>query len=283
MMPSSPRVISLDDVVKALPKRQRDAHKGDFGHVLIVGGNEGMAGAARLAGEAALRSGAGLVRVATRAHHVSAVISGRPELLVVGVEDKQSLLVLLQAATVVVVGPGLGRDDWAFMMWSAVMESRLPLVVDGDALNELAVHPFLGDHWILTPHPKEAARLLACSVDEVQRDRQAAVIELQQRYGGVAVLKGAGSLVTAGAGKMSQCCLGNPGMASGGMGDVLSGLIGGLVGQGLSLLTAAEVGVYVHAWAGDEAAKAGGERGLVAMDLLPFIRRGVNGLLLSTC
>jgi ADP-dependent NAD(P)H-hydrate dehydratase / NAD(P)H-hydrate epimerase len=258
-----------------LKTRVRVAHKGDFGRVLIIGGNEGMPGAVRLAAEAALRSGAGSVTVATRAAHINAVSAGRPELLCYGVSSGEVLLPLLAQATVVIIGPGLGQDEWAKSLLAATVTATIPLLVDADGLNLLATQNLKKQSWVLTPHPGEAGRLLSIATSEVQRDRFSAVTLLQQRYGGICVLKGAGSLVCDAAGSIDLCDAGNPGMASAGMGDVLSGIIGGLLAQGLSLRDAATTGVSIHACAGNRAA-ANGERGLLATDLFPYIRELVN-------
>lgn len=258
-----------------LPPRPRGAHKGRFGHVLAVGGDAGMGGAVRLAGEAALRAGAGLVSVATRAAHVPGLVAGRPELMGRGVDTPADLAPVLERATVVAVGPGLGTGEWGRALWAAALESGLPAVLDADALNLLARDPFRRDDWILTPHPGEAARLLDTDVVAVQADRPAAARELSRRYGAVAVLKGAGTLVADPSGGLGLCDRGNPGMATGGMGDVLTGLIAGLLAQGLSPRDAARAGVALHAEAADRAARAG-ERGLAASDLFPPLRTLLN-------
>jgi NAD(P)H-hydrate epimerase len=266
------RRLDADDLA-ALGRRPRDAHKGLHGHVLIVGGNHGMAGAVALAGEAALRAGAGLVSVATRAAHTAMVTGRRPELMCHGVEDAAALAPLLAKADVVVAGPGLGRDDWSRALFGAVLDCGLPLVLDADALNLLALMPEMRGSWVLTPHPGEAARLLGTTTAAVQADRFAAVRELRDRFGGSIVLKGAGSLVHDDNG-IHLCPYGNPGMATAGMGDVLSGVAGALLAQYAP--AAATLAVLAHALAGDEAAYAGGERGLVASDLFPCLRRAVN-------
>ena len=257
--------------------RRADAHKGDFGHVLVVGGEQGMAGAARLAAEAAARCGAGLVSVATRAVHAASLNAGRPELMVHAVERPADLQPLLLRASIVVVGPGLGQGDWSRQLLEKVLDSGLPLVVDADALNLLARDPCTRDNWILTPHPGEAARLLGRSTAEVGADRFAAAGELAVRYQGVAVLKGAGSLIATPDEALRLCDRGNPGMASGGMGDVLSGVLGALLAQGMAPFEAASAGVFLHAQAADLAAAAQGERGLLASDLLPYLRELING------
>jgi NAD(P)H-hydrate epimerase len=161
-------------------------------------------------------------------------------------------------------------------LFNAAIGSGLPLVVDADALNLMARHPGKYEHWILTPHPGEAARLLDCSVEQIQRDRFTAIDSLQQRYGGTVVLKGSGTIIKSPAECPAICSLGNPGMASGGMGDVLTGVIAALIAQGLILDEAAKTGVSLHAAAGDAAANQGGERGLLASDLMPHLRALMN-------
>lgn len=258
-----------------LSPRPRTAHKGHFGHVLLIGGNLGYSGAIRMAGEAALRSGAGLVSIATRSAHSFVLNSGRPELMCHGVEQPDQLQALLNKASVVVFGPGLGQDAWAQAMFLAFLETNKACVVDADGLNWLAKHATKRDNWVLTPHPGEAARLLGCSSADVCADRYAAVKKIQHQYGGVCILKGAGSLI-ADAETIFVDTTGNPGMATGGMGDVLSGMIGALMAQGLSGMEAAKLAVYVHGEAADAIAAEGGERGMLASDLLPKIREFLN-------
>jgi NAD(P)H-hydrate epimerase len=262
-------------IASLLPPRPRSAHKGRHGHVLVVGGAPGMAGALRLAGEAAARAGAGLVTLATHPVHAAVLNVARPELICHGVADPRALAPLLERATVVAVGPGLGAESWGRPLLHAVLESGLPMIVDADALNWLAREPQRREHWILTPHPGEAARLLNVTAAEIQRDRWQAVRELQRRYGGVVVLKGAGSLICRDQGPVALCDAGNPGMATGAMGDLLTGVIAGLRAQGLDDWQAATAGVYLHGRAGDVAAE-GGERGMMASDLLTPLRRLVN-------
>ena len=267
------------DLPELLPRRSRSAHKGHFGHVLVVGGDHGMAGAARMTAEAAARCGAGLVSVATRAAHADWLAVTRPELMVHGIEVAEELEPLLDRATVIAIGPGLGRNEWGRAMLNTVLTRDKPLVVDADGLNLLAIEPGYRDAWILTPHPGEAARLLKMTPTQVEADRFAAVEDIALRYGGVAVLKGAGSLIASRIdGQVALNTTGNPGMAGGGMGDVLTGVIAALIAQGLPLFAAAKAGVYLHGLAGDQAAQAGGERGLLATDLLPLLRRAVNAV-----
>lgn len=275
--PAEVQLISQPSLGPLSAPRAADAHKGDFGRVLVVGGGPGMPGAARLAAEAAARCGAGLVSVATHPQHAAFLNAGRPELMVQAIQSADGLADLLAPANVIVIGPGLGRSDWSRRLLEAVLDSDLPLVVDADALNLLARDPLRRDNWILTPHPGEAARLLRLSSTQIQQDRFAAVTKLQAQFGGVAILKGPGTLVTQGAAPMRLCAHGNPAMASAGMGDVLSGVIAALQAQGLTAFEAACAGVCLHARAGDAVAARDGERGLLASDMLPVIRDLING------
>ncbi|MBK1719402.1 NAD(P)H-hydrate dehydratase [Thiocystis violacea] len=257
---------------RSLPPRSRIAHKGDFGHLLVIGGAPGLSGAVRLAGEAALRSGAGLVTIATHPRHADWLNLGRPELMVTGVERAEDLDPLLERADVVAIGPGLGRSDWGRALWERVRALSIPLVVDADALNLLAETACLGADWILTPHPGEAARLLGVTTAEVERDRLEAARLLCERFGGVVVLKGSGTLVWGSSHRPPAVCGdGNPGMATAGAGDVLTGVIAALRGQGLEAEEAACAGVSLHAAAGDVAARRG-ERGLIASDIIAALR-----------
>jgi len=280
--PETPSLAAIPDALWAalLPPRRRTAHKGDHGRVLVVAGGPGMPGAARLAGEAALRTGAGLVTVLTHPTHAAALAVGRPELIVMGVEDSRSLGDHLSAADAVVVGPGLGRSTWAVELVEAVFASSAPLVVDADALNHLSAAPRRRGGWCLTPHPGEAARLLGCSIPAVQADRIAANRTLVARLGGVVVLKGARTLVDSGEGPPRVCLAGNPAMAVAGMGDVLAGVIGGLLAQQRRPLDvmepAAALAVRIHAEAGDRAATRVGQRGMLASDVIAALPAVVN-------
>jgi NAD(P)H-hydrate epimerase len=291
-VPAAARRLTETSLHGLLPRRRRDMHKGDAGHVLVIGGDRGMPGAVRLAGEAAYRAGAGLVLVATHPEHAAQISAACPELIVHGVAAPEALRPLLARADVIAVGPGLGRGDWGDALFGVVLDSKLPMVVDADALSALAADPQMHTDWILTPHPGEAARLLGMSIEEIQADRFTAVREIVASFGGVCVLKGAGTLVasfnmerraseasraTLADGVVSVCDRGNPGMASAGMGDVLTGVIAGLRAQGLISPVAARLGVWAHAAAGDDAA-ASGETGMMASDLFPHLRRRLNRL-----
>lgn len=257
-----------------LQPRNRNSHKGSHGHLLVIGGDVGFSGAARLAAEAGLRTGAGLVSIATRAVHADILNAGRFELMCHPVEKTEQLKSLFKRANAIVLGTGLGQHSWGKELFAATILQPQPVVIDADGLNLLAKHPSYHFNRILTPHPGEAARLLKCSPAEIASDRFAAIKEIQRIYGGIVVLKGSGTLIFNGK-KMFVSTTGNPGMASGGMGDVLAGIIGGLLAQGFSPLQATKIGVYLHGAAADCAAEQG-ERGLLASDLMPFIRKLVN-------
>lgn len=281
---ASAQLLRLSELLATLPTREADAHKGSFGHVMVIGGDLGYGGAAMMAAEAAARVGAGLVSVATRPEHLPAILARRPELMAAGVTSGQELEPLLQRPSVLVVGPGLGRSPWSEQMLHQAVNSGLPLVLDADALNILGegrvVSRTCRDDWVLTPHPGEAARLLGVSTAEIQADRFAAITRLQEKFGGTVVLKGAGSLVQGPSREIGLSTDGNPGMASGGMGDVLSGILGGLLAQilaaGGSAESATRLGVCLHGAGADLAADDGGQRGLLATDVIPCARELLN-------
>ena len=258
---------------RALPPRLRSAHKGDHGRVVIVGGHA-MPGAARLAGEAALRTGAGLVTVATSAEATAAVLAGRPELIVRAAETQQELDDLFAAGTIA-IGPGLGNRPETERAIDTALSVPAGIVLDADALNHLAAHPRRSDRWILTPHPGEAGRLLGLKTEDVQRDRLGAVRALVARYGGTCVLKGVNTLVFGQTPTPWVCDRGNPGMATAGSGDVLTGVIAALLASTREPLLAAMAGAFLHAEAGDRAARAG-MRGMIANDIVGELRGVVN-------
>lgn len=272
------RRLELGVLLRQWPARRRNAHKGLFGHVLVVGGDYGMAGAALLAATAAARSGAGLISCATRPEHVAAFVAARPELMVHGINSATDILPLLAKATVVVIGPGLGQEAWAYELLKVVLASDKALVIDADALNMVAAEPeLLHSHRgprILTPHPGEAARLLACTTAALQLDRFASALALRDKFAAVVLLKGAGTVIASPEGLYLNST-GNPGMASGGMGDVLAGLIGALMAQGLAPELASCLGASVHGAAADCAAQAG-PRGLLASDVIENLRGVIN-------
>lgn len=272
MICPSAMTLEYDDLFDHLPKRKPSSHKGHFGHVLLIGGNKGMSGAIRMAAQAALRSGAGLVSVVTHPGNVFIVASSCAEIMV---SDK--LDGLLERCDVVVFGPGAGQDDWSLNWLNMLLDCDKPMVIDADGLNLLAQTKLKQSsrQWVLTPHPKEASRLLDCDVMAIERDRVTNAEKLSEKYDAVCLLKGVGTVISGLEQKIINIS-GNPGMATAGMGDVLSGIIGGFLAQGLSLLDAAAYGALIHGLAGDRAAKDG-QRGMMATDLLLPIRFLVNG------
>ncbi|MEM9100856.1 MAG: NAD(P)H-hydrate dehydratase [Pseudomonadota bacterium] len=277
--------LSYDDYKNRLKKRELDSNKGDYGHLLAIGGDQGMSGAIKLASLAALRTGPGWLSMLTHPAHSSFLAFDQPEIMVKAFDEQihdsaQNLLAsLLKKSTSILLGPGLGQNDWSRKIFKQTITSNKRMVLDADALNLLAQNPVKKNCWILTPHPGEAASLLGCSTREIQNQRFEAAQEIARRYGGIVVLKGAGSIVFS---KKDQnprklvCRGGNPGMATGGMGDLLAGIIAGLLTTGYELLTAAELGVLLHARAGDMSAEKEGTIGMLASDLIPFIRVLMN-------
>ncbi|WP_271409467.1 NAD(P)H-hydrate dehydratase [Pseudomonas sp. Q1-7] len=258
--------------LQGLAPRPRSAHKGRFGHLLVVGGDRGMGGAPLLSAEGALRGGAGLVSLATRPEHLAAALARRPEIMCAAVNSANQLLALAGKADVLVVGPGMGQGAWARSLLSVAAGLGVPQVWDADALNLLAagaVHLPAG--VVITPHPGEAGRLLGMSTAEVQADRPHAVLALARKFDAVVLLKGAGSLVAAPDGRLALCDRGHPVMAGAGFGDVLAGLIGALLAQGMDGYAATCLAVWLHASAGESLARSG--RGLAASDLIPTIRQ----------
>lgn len=304
---NSPQIIDiswqlLQQSNQLLPMRALDSHKGDHGHVQVIGGDYGYAGAALMTSQAALVSGAGLVSCATRPEHASAYISRCPEIMVTGINSGLELLPFIDSEQnqdkVLVVGPGLGKQAFGQLLLQVVLQQleasskSRAIVLDADGLNLLAAKPlitgsavdFSNHNVIITPHPAEAGRLLGISTAEVQADRLSAAIALVEKYHCTVILKGQHSLI---AGRNSadeltcyRCLDGNPGMASGGMGDILSGIVGAVFAQfnalGLSILSAAKLACCVHSKAADNASADSGEIGLLATDLLPFIRQAIQ-------
>lgn len=270
-------LLSDADIARALPPRARAAHKGNFGRVLIIGAGPGMPGAVRLAGEACLRGGAGLVTTATAAENVAAIAGARPELICIAAHSPADIGAPLSSATVVAIGPGLGVDAWARALFAAALGSGKSLVIDADALTLLAaVGGRAPAGSILTPHPGEAARLLGTTTSQIQADRCAALQALVSKSGATVVLKGAGTLIGAPDKVPALCSGGNPGMAAPGMGDVLTGLIAGILAQCADPWLAARAGVQAHARAGDELARHCGARGLLALELAAGLPRWLN-------
>ena len=268
---TSPQTLNAQTLAR-LPARAPSAHKGQFGHVLLIGGDRGFGGSISLSAQAALRTGAGLVSLATRPEHVVAALTRLPEVMTLGVSSANQLMGVLAQASVLVVGPGLGQAAWGRSLLSAAAQAKMPQVWDADALNLLSNAGLaLAFGSVLTPHPGEAARLLGVSTEQVQADRPAAARALVKKYSVVCVLKGAGTLVAGLNGELAMCNHGHPAMATAGLGDVLAGVIGALLAQGMSAFDAACLAVWLHARAGEQQGQLG--RGLAASDLIPAIRQ----------
>ena len=269
-----------------LPKRAGNSHKGNFGHSLIIGGDTGMSGAAILASEAALRCGSGKVSCATQDVTVGALLARVPEVMAHGVRTGLQLQPLLQQATVLAAGPGLGSSSWGQLLLQQVLHASHPLVLDADALNLLAadngfVPEFAQRSVVMTPHPGEAAKLLSSvgqprQVADIQANRVASAIELATTFKAVIILKGQGTVIAHPDGRTAICSDGNPGMSSAGMGDVLTGVIVALLAQGLDDWHSAVLASCIHAHAGDQAQQPGGQRGMLASDLFPWLRQLSN-------
>ena len=251
--------------------RQATAHKGQFGRVLVIGGDHGTGGAALLTAESALRSGAGMLCLATRAEHVGAALARLPEVMTSAVHSSNQLLALAEPASVLAVGPGLGQGSWGRSMLSVAASQTKAQVWDADALNLLAQGAVtLPAGAVITPHPGEAARLLGIDTAQVQADRPSAALRLAEKYSAVCVLKGSGSLIASPEGRLALCAQGHPAMATAGLGDVLTGLVAALLAQHLAPFEAASLAVWLHANAGEREGQKG--RGLAASDLIPSVR-----------
>ncbi|EJA3096606.1 TPA: NAD(P)H-hydrate dehydratase [Vibrio parahaemolyticus] len=275
-------------IPRLLPKPKATAHKGDNGKLLCVGGNQGMSGAIRLCASAAVRSGAGLTASITHPDSFIPLQVSCPEVMSQSIttdllRDAENVLTKrIRWADVLVFGPGFGDDEWAYQAYQYLSQEQKPKVVDADGLNILAMLSQRCDgtlvcdnQRVITPHPGEAARLLNVTTQQIESDRYSAARQLQERYGGVVVLKGAGTLVFDGV-RMYVCLAGNPGMATGGMGDVLSGVIGALLAKGLPISIAARLGVMIHSHAADLNAEKHGEVGLLATDVVETLRAATH-------
>jgi len=259
--------LDFKTLLAMLPKRAPNAHKGNFGHVLVIGGDLGFPGAPVLTALGALRVGAGLVTIASHQTTLTGISAYHPEIMCHASDDPNALDAIISKATVIALGPGLGRTSWSQQIYDKVSTTQLPLVLDADGLFFLSQHPNKNIHRVLTPHPGEAAELLSQKQIAPISQRLATLTELLTKYNSTVVLKGAGTLVASPHAPIEICAAGNPGMASAGMGDLLTGIIAGLIAQGMSLDLSARLGVCVHAMAGDVAAKSG-QRGIIATDLL---------------
>jgi NAD(P)H-hydrate epimerase len=279
------------DIMPLLIPREQDTHKGDYGRVLLIGGSKGMSGAPIMAAQAASRCGAGLVTVAVPEPLLPVMENGLLEELKAGLPaDANGLLTadaldvalaLARNMTVIALGPGLGRSPGVTTFVRGLVEKTdLPLVIDADGLNAIAgaLHllPRPDRQVILTPHPGEAARLLNKSAEEIQNDRVGAARELAKRTGAIVALKGAHTVIAEPEGEVWINPTGNPGMAKGGMGDVLTGMIVGSIADGVPPLLAAISSVYLHGKAGDLARDDLGERAVTAGEVLQRLPRALD-------
>lgn len=259
--------LNFAELIQQLPPRATTAHKGNFGHVLVIGGDDGYAGAPVMAALGALRVGAGMVTIASHAHNFIGLNAAHPEIMTFAIDKPSALKNILPHVTVVVLGPGLGRETWSKQVYKNAEKCSLPMVIDADGLYFLSSKPIKNANYVLTPHPGEAATLLGQKQPIANTARLNAIQDLVQEYAATVVLKGSGTLVGSPDADIGICTAGNPGMATAGMGDLLSGIIAGLIAQGLDVPVATQLGVCVHAMAGDIAAKSG-QRGLITTDLL---------------
>jgi hydroxyethylthiazole kinase-like uncharacterized protein yjeF len=281
-IPSTCSVIDFEDLVDRVIFREQDAHKGNFGHAIVIAGDRGLGGAGILASKAIVYSGTGLTTLATRPEHVSASLVSCPEVMVKGVSSGQDVEEYLLKPNVIAIGPGLGQTAWSEQMVQRVFmeaESRdVPVIMDADALNLLAklrLSNKLPKQLILTPHPGEAATLLNTTVDNVESDRFGAAQKIHKKFNATVVLKGAGTIIIHNDGSLRKwgiCSSGNPGMAAGGMGDALTGIIAGILAQGLSIRDAVEAGVDLHAKSADLMSHEVGEAGLTPTDVIEGLR-----------
>ena len=278
----SPRAQLMDvhDLLECLPQFEGDDYKNQRGHCMIIGGDHGYGGAASLAAEASLKVGSGLTSVATQPEHISAILARCPEIMACGVISGQQLEPLLEKPSVLVVGPGLGRSPWSEQLLQKAVATGLPMVMDADALNILAdgrvVRQDKAQQWVLTPHVGEAARLLDVSVEDIQADRFSAVLKIKEKYNALVLLKGPGTVISSEDQIFKLCPYGNPAMATAGMGDILSGMIGGLMAQGLERQQATELGCCLHSAAADELVSTSGYRGVTASDIFPWVKKLLN-------
>ena len=274
---------SYKDIKSKLPVRIKDAHKGNHGKLLVVAGDEGYGGAGILTSEAALKTGTGLVKLLTRKSHVSPSLAKNPEVMVCGSDNAQDLEQNFLWPNVFVCGPGMFENYWSeqllYKLITYAKKNRIPTLLDAGALRLLTKEPFtkmaLPKDIILTPHPGEASSLLGITTEKIQKNRLKTVKDLHTKFGGIIVLKGHGTVIHDGK-ESYLSSSGGPELAVAGSGDILSGVIGSLMAQGLQPIDAAIAGVALHANAGDFFAKEMGNFGLAASELIPHIRNALN-------
>ena len=275
--------LSFDDIKKNIPKRKENSHKGDHGKLLIIAGDEGFGGAGIMSSESGLKTGAGLIRLLTRKSHVSASLARNPEVMVSGADNAQDLEANLRWPDAIVAGPGMFENYWSeqilYKLLLSIAENDTPTLLDAGALRLLTHKAFtkmeLHSETVLTPHPGEAAEMLKVTVQEIQKNRIESAKELQKKYGCIIVLKGNGTIIC-NENNIYLCADGGPELAVAGSGDILSGVIGSLIAQGLTPFEAAKTGVVIHARAGGEFVDNVGKIGLAAGELIPYIRKFLN-------
>ena len=272
-------LINRSNLTGLIRERTEIAHKGTTGYAAVIGGAPGMMGAVLMAAKAAYRTGCGRVKVLSHAQHSATLALYCPELLALGCDENTHVTDRFSDFNALAIGPGLGQSNWSKQLFTQAMQSDLPTVVDADGLNLLSNNKQKRDHWVLTPHPGEAATLLGCKIAEVQGNRLAAAMEIVNQYGGVCVLKGSGSLIASKQSPIHICRAGNAGQATAGMGDVLTGCIVGFIAQGYSPFDAACLGTWCHGAAADQVAERNGKIGMMATDLLLPIQQLHNELI----
>ena len=275
--------LSFEDIKTNIPKRRENSHKGNHGKLLIIAGDEGFGGAGIMSSESGLKTGTGLVRLLTRKSHISASLARNPEVMVSGADNAQDIEANLEWPNAIVAGPGMFENFWSeqilYKLLLSLADNDTSTLLDAGALRLLCYKAFskinLHSETVLTPHPGEAAEMLKVTAEEIQKNRIKSAKELQKKYGCIIVLKGNGTIIC-NKNDVYLCSYGGPELAVAGSGDILSGVIGSLIAQGLTPFDAAKTGVVIHALAGEEFAKDVGKIGLAAGELIPYIRKFLN-------
>jgi len=286
-------MIAINELIKRFPKRLPDSHKGDFGHVLVIAGSSGYTGAAYLTSQAAMRSGSGLVTLAVGRSLFEVMATKLTEVMVkpffetkdysLSLLAEKELLAFSEKCGSVVIGPGISQNkETQALVRNLVTKLAKPVVLDADGINALAGNTDIFKNAkrpvVLTPHPGEMARLTGKDVSEIQKNRKEIALNFANEYNTVLVLKGHNTIVADPAGEYYMNETGNAGMATGGVGDILAGVIASFIGQGLDLFTASALGVYFHGLAGDLAASEKGMLGLIATDILNKLPKALKVL-----
>ncbi len=284
---------TINELIRKFPKRRRDAHKGDFGHVLVIAGSVGYTGAAYLASQAAILTGSGLVTLAVGRSLYEIMATKLTEVMVkpffetkdysLSLLAEKELLAFGERCSVVAMGPGVSQNkETQQLIRNLVTKFNKPVIIDADGINAFVGHLDMLKNAktlrVLTPHPGEMARLIGKDASEVQANRKDIALKFASEYNSVLILKGQGTIVANSAGEIYVNETGNPGMATGGVGDILTGMIASFVGQGCDLFTASIMGAHFHGLAGDMALKEKGALGLIATDLLNKLPEALKAL-----